>query len=85
MTPASVIGLLMHWLLSSQPDFRIQFGGFFPQLEMEHAVARTVVSHFPENLARTYLLPFPYGSRRQVAVNRDVTAVAYQHVDVTAE
>ena len=66
----------LNYLPSPQPRLRVESSGFFANLEMERAVARTVGSYSAEGLTSVYLLPIVDRDRREVAINGHVFAVA---------
>ena len=73
------------FLPSPQPRLRVESSGFFANLEMERAVARTVGSYSAEGLTSVYLLPIMDRDRREVAINGHVFAVADNDIVHTSE
>lgn len=62
------------------PEFRIQFHRFLAELEVQNGFSFSIGMHFAQHIASTYQTPFLHTHRRQIAIHRNITSMAYQHI-----
>ena len=71
--------------LPSYPSLGIEQGSLLAELEVEDVLTCAVVGHSAQKVASLHFLALVNDDGREVAIDRDVTAVTHEHVLHTAK